>query len=89
MEGTSFRPERFLDENGNVIRNEQFIPFSIGKRQCPGMALAKAELFLFFTGLMQQFTFCAGVPGEIPSEKYHSGLTISPQPFTVRLISRS
>ena len=50
-----FRPQRFLDEAGNVKRDEHFIPFSVGKRQCLGETLAKTELFLFFTALVQQY----------------------------------
>ena len=45
-----FRPERFLDNNGQIIQDEHLIPFSIGKRRCPGEALARIELFQFFTG---------------------------------------
>ena len=45
-----FRPERFLDDNGEIIQDEHLIPFSIGKRRCPGEALARIELFQFFTG---------------------------------------
>jgi len=88
IDGTSFRPERFLDGEGNVVRKEQFIPFSIGKRYCLGESLAKAELFLFFTGLIQQFTLSPQIPGQIPSEEYQPGATIIPQPFHVRLKSR-
>ena len=56
-DGQVFRPERFLDEAGRVIKDERLIPFSIGKRQCLGETLAKTELFLFFTALVQQFRY--------------------------------
>ena len=42
----TFNPDRFLT-HGKITRNEKLIPFSIGKRQCPGESLARAEIFLF------------------------------------------
>jgi hypothetical protein len=38
--------------DGRVEKDEHLIPFSIGRRQCLGETLAKAELFLFFTGIL-------------------------------------
>ncbi|KAM5165065.1 uncharacterized protein ACMZJ9_007480 [Mantella aurantiaca] len=52
-----FHPQHFLDSEGNLTKNEAFIPFSAGKRSCAGENMAKMELFLFFTSLLQNFTF--------------------------------
>ena len=41
---------------------------SKGRRQCLGESLAKAELFLFFTGILQQFVVEPEVKGQPPSE---------------------
>ncbi|ELW65657.1 Cytochrome P450 2J2 [Tupaia chinensis] len=53
----TFNPEHFLNSNGKFIKREAFLPFSVGRRKCAGESLAKMELFLFFTSLMQRFTF--------------------------------
>ena len=55
-EPTFFRPDRFLQQ-GKYVKNDHNIPFSIGRRDCLGKSLAQAELFLFFSTLMQRFKF--------------------------------
>jgi len=35
-----FRPERFLDESGNVINRDRIIPFSLGASTIPLAAVA-------------------------------------------------
>uniref|UniRef100_A0ACB8FBY7 Uncharacterized protein n=1 Tax=Sphaerodactylus townsendi TaxID=933632 RepID=A0ACB8FBY7_9SAUR len=52
-----FNPSHFLDKEGNFTCPEAFIPFSIGHRMCLGDHLARTELFLFFSNLLQAFTF--------------------------------
>ncbi|XP_069591529.1 cytochrome P450 2W1-like [Ranitomeya imitator] len=52
-----FNPNHFLDSEGKFVRKEAFVPFSTGRRLCLGESLAKMELFIFFTGLLQKFSF--------------------------------
>ncbi|CAH6790546.1 cytochrome P450 2J3 [Phodopus roborovskii] len=71
-----FNPEHFLD-NGQFKKRESFLPFSIGKRACLGEQLARSELFIFFTALMQKFTFKPPVNEKL-SLKFRMGLTLNP-----------
>ncbi len=50
-----FNPDNFLDENGQYQKSKYFIPFMMGLRACPGEAIAKWELFIFFANLMRRF----------------------------------
>ncbi|XP_073090119.1 cytochrome P450 2J2 isoform X2 [Manis javanica] len=72
----TFNPEHFL-ENGQFKKREAFLPFSVGKRVCLGEQLAKSELFIFFTSLVQKFTF-KPPDNEKLSLKFRMGLTLSP-----------
>ncbi|CAL1272913.1 unnamed protein product [Larinioides sclopetarius] len=52
----SFEPERFLAPDGkSVVKSPHYMPFSVGKRACPGETMAYMEIFLYFVSLLQQF----------------------------------
>ncbi|XP_014069581.2 cytochrome P450 2M1 [Salmo salar] len=61
-----FDPENFLDENGRFKENNGFLAFGLGKRSClgDGMGIPRMVLFLFFTSLLQRFTFRGTKPPE-------------------------
>ncbi|XP_054165765.1 steroid 17-alpha-hydroxylase/17,20 lyase-like [Oppia nitens] len=50
-----FRPERFLDSDGNYMTNrpQAYIPFGLGRRVCLGERLAIADLFLVLVRFLQ------------------------------------
>ncbi|XP_056193558.1 cytochrome P450 2W1 isoform X1 [Falco biarmicus] len=77
-----FNPNHFLDADGNFIKKKAFLPFSAGRRNCIGESLATMELFIFFTGLIQKFTF-KPPPGVKESEvdtTAEAGFTMRPHP---------
>ena len=53
-----FEPKRFIDSDGNFkCKNLAMMPFSVGKRACIGESIARLQIFLIFTSLMQKFHF--------------------------------
>ena len=85
----SFDPERFLDpETGAFVPHPAVIPYGIGKRDCLGKSLAKAEIFLFSSCLLHQFSFLAPSSGSAGVDDVDILLTRGPKPFKARIQSR-
>lgn len=78
-----FRPERFLNDNGKCVHNPALMPFSAGKRACPGENLAKMELFLFFSSLLYSFKLSPTPDNPTPSIDKHYGISLNPSPFKI------
>ncbi|XP_069500533.1 cytochrome P450 2G1-like [Ambystoma mexicanum] len=84
-----FDPKNFLDVNGGFTKNDAFLPFSIGKRSCLGEGLARMELFLFFTTIMQNFTIkSVGPPEEIDLSPQISSIMNLPRSYQLQLLPR-
>jgi len=86
-EPKKFNPSRFIDENGQLKHYSELMPFSVGKRQCPGEALARMELYLFAANLFNQYKFFAGnVPPSLKKE--HNGASMGTKPYQCRVEKR-
>ncbi|RVE55417.1 hypothetical protein OJAV_G00236540 [Oryzias javanicus] len=84
-----FNPENFLNDKGEFVKPEAFIPFSAGPRVCLGEGLARMELFLTMVTLLRKFKFIwpedAGEPDFTPI----FGITLTPKPYRMKIQLRS
>ena len=84
-----YRPERFLSDDGKaVVVPEEFVPFSKGPRSCPGESLARIELFMYITTLLQKFYFRCPDGQPLPEIDGIMGLTYQPKPYKIKIIPR-
>ena len=84
-----FDPENFLDENGNVSVPENFMPFAIGKRRCIGEVLARTNLFLLCTTLIQNFYFDLPTGHDLPSEEPVDSMTPTVRDYEAMIVLRN
>ncbi|XP_029164018.1 methyl farnesoate epoxidase-like [Nylanderia fulva] len=84
-----FRPQRFLDEQGQFRRNNNSLPFGLGKRRCPGELLARSSLFMLFTNVVHYFNMEIAAEYGEPDLNAYDGFTLSPKPYYLKLTRRS
>ena len=91
-----FQPERFLDAGGKLLPPEHetrqnFIAFSIGRRDCVGENLGKSRMFLYLATLLQSFDLVPGVTEELPDtdpRNYVPGINLRVKNYNCRAMPR-
>lgn len=76
---------RFLNEQGDGLRcpPASYLPFGAGVRVCLGEALAKMELFLFLSWILQRFTLDMPAGQPLPDLQGKFGVVLQPKKYKV------
>ncbi|KAF1748949.1 hypothetical protein GCK72_025416 [Caenorhabditis remanei] len=88
-DGEKFNPDRYLLSDRKTFNKtvlERTIPFSVGKRNCVGEGLARMELFLIFSALIQKYEF-------VPASKVDLtpvwGAVLTTNPYRCKLVPQA
>ncbi|OWF45795.1 cytochrome P450 2C23-like [Mizuhopecten yessoensis] len=83
----TFYPDRFIGDDGKLNGTERHVlAFSLGRRVCFGESLARMELFLFLTTLIQRFNLLPEDEQNLPTLEPIVTITNSPQNYKFKAV---
>ena len=87
-----FKPERFLDVNGDLLpaehpKRKRILAFGLGPRLCPGEHFAQSRIFLLVSALLRTHTLNISPESEnIPYQPHTFGLSLATEPNHYKLV---
>ncbi|MEM7540060.1 MAG: cytochrome P450 [Pseudomonadota bacterium] len=87
------RPDQFIPQRHiGVEKSERkkystLVPFSVGRRQCPGQNFAMISMWLHLTRIFHGFQLSPSSSGLLPEDEVF-GLTVSPKPYKLTVTAR-
>ncbi|KAL5284034.1 hypothetical protein ACFFRR_006355 [Megaselia abdita] len=87
----NFRPERFLNENGNLDLSKDYgLSFGAGRRNCAGETFSRNIMFLMIAAFCQNFDIVLGPGQKAPDLKNHHvpGVILTPKDFWLHVRNR-
>lgn len=81
-------PDRFRDHQGQRVTPSFFLPFGAGPRVCVGESLARLEIFLFLSSLLQRMSFRLPDGAPPPDLQGRLGVVLQPLPYKVVVTPR-
>ncbi|XP_072007056.1 cytochrome P450 1A1-like isoform X2 [Engystomops pustulosus] len=84
-----FIPERFLDESGHIDKSliDKVFIFGMGVRKCVGEDVARNEMFIFLTTILQQLKLVKDPEHDLDLTPVF-GLTMKTKPYNLRTENR-
>ncbi|XP_077105155.1 cytochrome P450 1A1-like isoform X1 [Ranitomeya variabilis] len=81
-----FIPERFLDQSGHIDKSlmEKVFIFGMGVRKCVGEDIARNEMFIFLTTILQHLKLFKDSELDVDLTPVF-GLTMKPKPYNIRI----
>ncbi|XP_048360336.1 cytochrome P450 1A5-like [Sphaerodactylus townsendi] len=85
-----FKPERFLNENGELNKNlaEKVMIFGMGIRKCLGEEVARNEVFIILTTILQHLKLEKPADHHLDLSPIY-GLSMSPKPYQLQVVQRT
>ncbi|XP_054843083.1 cytochrome P450 1A1-like isoform X2 [Eublepharis macularius] len=90
MDPYVFKPERFLNENGELSKSlvEKVMIFGMGIRKCLGEEVARNEIFVILTTVLQHLRLERPAEGQLDLTPVY-GLSMSPKPYQLQVVPRT